>query len=70
MKSISIKSVQGFSSGGEKNLMVHSLRDSSATHILEGGIYGQFGYLPKLVVYLDSLGMEELSGIPVNMERR
>jgi len=31
-----MKSVQGFSSGVEKNLMVHSLRDFSATHILEG----------------------------------
>ena len=63
MKFIFIKGVQGISSRVEKDLMIHSLRESSATHVLEDGICEESGYLPKLVVYLDSLVMKKLGDI-------
>ena len=63
MKFIFIKGVKGISSRVEKNLMIHSLRESSVMHILEDGICEESGDPPKLVVYLDSVVMKGLGGI-------
>jgi len=63
MKFIFIKGVQGISSRVEKNLMIHSLRESSATHILEDCICEEFGDPPKLVVYLNGFVMKKLGNI-------
>ncbi|RLG99906.1 hypothetical protein DRO38_07200, partial [Candidatus Bathyarchaeota archaeon] len=62
-KFIFIKGVQGISSRVEKNLMIHSLRESSVMHILEDGICEEFGDPPKLVIYLNRFVMEGLGGI-------
>ncbi len=63
MKFIFMKGVPGISSRVEKNLMIHSLRDSSATHILEDCICEESGYPPKLVVYLNGFVMKKLGNI-------
>jgi len=69
MKFILMKGVQGISSCVEKNLMVHSLRDSSATHILEDGICEESGDPPKLVIYLNRFVMEGLGGMLLEMKK-
>ena len=63
MKFIFMKGVPGISSRVEKGLMIHSLRESSATHVLEDGISEESGYPLKLVIYLNRFVMEGLGGI-------
>ena len=63
MKFIFMKGVPGISSCVEKDLMIHSLRESSATHVLEDGICEESGYPLKLVIYLNRFVMEGLGGI-------
>ena len=63
MKFIFIKGVQGISSRVEKDLMIHSLRESSATHVLEDGICEESGYPPKLVICLNRFVMEGLGEV-------